>query len=441
MTCEPPRPSRGSQAKVLLALVSLALGGMLPAAAAAPDDATTAQGAISRARAEQGDSMREARKKAAHRTRRIIMNNDGNDAWRHQPGEAKTPEHFLGKRTSPLVGSQVDAIFYCTGVFNVYTHRSDETELRAHADRGVDDWAWELIQQGRDSLEIISDFGHQHGIEVFWSMRMNDTHDSGDGALFSRWKAEHPELLMGKKGDKFPYGGNRWSAVNYALPQVREKVFRILRDVCTRYDVDGVELDFYRHPVYFKPQMTGEPVTQEQCDLMTALLRRVRRMTDEVGRRRGRPLLIAVRVPDSVGFAKAIGLDLVAWLEGDLVDLVVGGGYFHFEPWEDLVALGRRYDAPVYACLSASRIVSPKDPESKGDIAQWRGEAMRAWEAGVSGIYTFNRFDPLDPIFRELGSPEVLKGLPRTYVLTPGRGMDHWLKGGSRFLKHGSRFS
>ena len=33
-----------------------------------------------------------------------------------------------------------------------------------------------------------------------------------------------------------------------------------------------------------------------------------------------------------------------------------------------------------------------------------RGEALNAWHAGVSGIYTFDRFDPRDPIFREPGS-------------------------------------
>lgn len=385
----------------------------------------------------EGGSMTEARRKAAHRTRRIVVNNDGNDCWNPKPGEAKTPENFLSKRTTPLLGSHVDAIFYCTGVYNTYTHESKETELRAHADQGVTDWAHELIGQGRDSLRIMVDFGHEHGLEVFWSMRMNDTHDSADPALLCRWKKDHPDCLMGQSTDRFPYGGRRWSALNYELEPVREKTLRILQDVATRYDVDGLELDFFRHPVYFKPQMTGEPVTQAQCDLMTDLIRRVRRMADAQGEKRGRPMLIAVRVPDSVAFAKAIGLDYARWMEEGLIDLVVGGGYFHLEPWENLVALGKRYGVPVYAGLSASRIVSPEKPESKGNIAAWRGAAMRAWEAGVSGIYTFNRFNPKDPIFRELGSLETLAGLERSYVLNTGKSMRYWLKDGDSYVKHG----
>lgn len=389
--------------------------------------------------ATQGKDMTTARHEAAHRTRRIIDNNDGNDARGLKEGEQKTVEAFLARRTTPLAGSQVDAIFYCTGVFNLYTQASEETELRGHGDKDALDWAWELTKLGTDSLRVMTEFGHSHNMEVFWSMRMNDTHDSGDNALLCQWKQDHPDWLMGKKGQKFPHGGGRWSAVNYGIPEVRDKVFRILRDVATRYDVDGLEMDFFRHPVYFKPQMTGDPVTQEQCDQMTDLLRRVRAMTEEVAAQRGRPMLIAVRVPDSLGFAKGIGLDLERWLADDLVDIVTGGGYFHFEPWENLVALGHRYNVPVYACLSASRVVSSSQPESGGaELAPvWHGEAAAAWHAGVDGIYLFNRFNPQDAVFRELGSLDTLMPIEGTSKPITGdpRAMERWLKGGSAFVK------
>ncbi len=393
--------------------------------------------------AKESDGMKAARKAAAHKKRRIIMNNDGNDARGVKEGEAKTPASFLARRSTPLIGSQVDAIFYCTGVFNSYTQRSEETELRGHSDQYQVDWAWELIGQGTDSLTLMTQFGHEHGMEVFWSMRMNDTHDSGDQALLCKWKQEHPEYLMGKKGDKFPHGGRRWSAVNYGLPEVREKVFRILRDVCSRYDVDGVELDFYRHPVYFKPQMTGDPVLQEHCDRMTDLLQRIRAMTAEIAEKRGRPMLVAVRVPDSFGFAKAIGLDVERWMKEDLIDILTGTCYFRFEPWENLVAAGHKYNVPVYACLSGSRLVSAKEPERSGPDTEavWHAEAALAWKAGVDGIYTFNRFNPSDRLFWALGSPETLTNVEAPYQPITGskKSMDAWLKGGSRFVLLGGQ--
>ena len=97
--------------------------------------------------------------------------------------------------------------------------------------------------------------------------------------------------------------------------------------------------------------------------------------------------------------------------------------------------LGKRHGVPVYAVLSASRLVSPSKPESPGNINAWRGEALRAWQAGVNGIYTFNRFNPKDPIFRELGDPKLLETKKRTYKFNPGKAMDYWLKNGKRFLK------
>lgn len=421
--------TRTKNASILMSILFCVLAATLQSAAQSPVTETAA--------------MKQARKEAAHRKRRIIMNNDGNDARGIRDGEAKTPEAFLARRSTALVGSQVDAIFYCTGVFNLYTHKSDETELRGHGDREQVDWAWELTKQGTDSLTVMTDFGHQHGMEVFWSMRMNDTHDSGDMALLCKWKQDHPELLMGRKGDKFPHGGRRWSAVNYGLPEVREKVFRILQDVATRYAVDGLELDFFRHPVYFKPQMTGEPVTQEQCDMITELLRRVRAMTVEVAAKRGRPMLIAVRIPDSLGFAKGIGLDVERWLREDLADIITGTCYFHFEPWENFAALGKKYGVPAYACLSGSRIVSASDPEKSGadTVPLWHAEAAAAWRAGVDGIYIFNRFNPADPLFRTLGSPDTLMKTDRVPEPITGnpKAMESWLKGGSSFVKLNQR--
>jgi hypothetical protein len=257
--------------------------------------------------------------------------------------------------------------------------------------------------------------------------------------LMTDWKRQHPEYLVGKQGTKYPYGCNRWSSVDYGMPEVREKVYRILEDVGTRYEVDGLEMDFFRHPVLFRPQMTGEPVTREHCDMMTDLVRRVRAMADEVGRKRGRPLLLAMRGFDSVGFSKALGIDLERWLGEGLIDILSVGGYFKFEPWGDLAALGDKYDVPVYAVFASRRIMDGGEPGKKTEIEVWRGEALNAWKASVDGIYTFNRFNPNDQVFRELGDPELLATLDRvdqeSYVAQIWSRPDTWLKNGDHFVK------
>ena len=369
-------------------------------------------GWLNAAQTSQEEALRQKHKAAVQRRRRIIMNNDGNDVRRAATITPFKPEDLFEQRTTALIGSQVDSVFYCTGVWNYYFHASEESE-RLVSHEGVADYLKRLDALGTDPLKMMVEYCHRSDLEIFWSMRMNDTHDSGNPLLFCQWKQDHPEYLVGTKGKRLSYGANRWSSVDYGVAAVRDKVFRILADVCQRYDVDGIELDFFRHPVLFRPQMTGEPVTQAHCDLMTGLMRRVREMTETVARRRGRPLLIGIRIPDSVAYCKALGIDLVAWLENDLIDLVTGAGYFKLEPWENLAALGRKHDVPTYACFVKRRIQSSGEPEGATAAAIWRGEAYLAWKAGASGIYTFNRFNPKDAIFHELGDPKLLETLER----------------------------
>jgi hypothetical protein len=384
-------------------------------------------------------SMKALRKAAAERKRRIIYNNDGNDA-RWLPDEPHTLENFLGKRVAGLAGSQVDSIFYCTGVFNLYTHSSKEGETRFYREEQALklNRSPEQDRDGPDTLGSMIKFGHRNGMEVFWSMRMNDCHDSTDPTCMSQWKLDHLDWLVGKKGKKYPAGGRRWSALNYAIPEVREKVFRILVDTAAHYDIDGLELDFFRSPIYFQPQIEGKPVTQEHCDMMTELVRRVRRMADEQAVRRGRPMLVAVRVPDSVGCARAIGLDIERWLKEDLVDVMAVSCLFRLNPWETSVALGHKYGVPVYPSLSESRFRDEEVKALRTTNACYRGRALEAWAAGADGIYMFNFDDPKSELWKQLGDPRAL--LAEEHVYTTGHtaaissdGVNVWLAGGSRF--------
>lgn len=361
--------------------------------------------------------LREARDIAKHRKRRIILNNDGND-------KVKAPftvERFLASRTSDLADSQVDTIFYCSGVPMLYTHRSkiaEQSGVGIHQDVPGKQWVAAFNEMDTDSLEMIVNWCRQNDREVFWSMRMNDRHDSSKNWpwLITDWKRNHPQLLMGSQKDGLPAsfqrGKGSWSAMRYDKPEVRQVVFDLIEEVCTNYDVDGIELDFWRHPLYFVEPLQGKPVPQAKMDEMTQLWRKVRQMTERVGRQRGRPLLIAIRIPDSMGYCRAMGLDVERWLEEDLVDIVTGADYFKLEPWENLAATGERYNVPVYACFEMRR-VQGKANTKRTDAKLWRGEAYNAWQAGVDGIYLMNRFNPRDPLMRELGDPQLLETLPR----------------------------
>jgi hypothetical protein len=278
----------------------------------------------------------------------------------------------------------------------------------------------ELIDLGTDCLQAVIDFGHKHKMEVFWSMRMNDTHDVEHRPekpyfLFPPLKSEHPDWLVGDRVKRTPHG--RWSSVDYARPEIRDLAFRYIEEVCRNYDVDGVELDFFRHLCYFRSTALGGTASDQERAAMTGLMDRVRKMTEEVGRQRGRPILIAVRVPDSVGYCRDMGFDLERWLRDDLLDLLITTCYFQLNPWEYSVELGHKYHVPVYPCLSDSR-VRGETRFHRGSAASYRGRAMNAWAAGADGLHLFNFFDPQAPMWREIGDPGTLATKDRLYFVS-----------------------
>lgn len=425
---------RGASPAVLAAALAVIAPVTLPATAPAGGD----DGALRR--------LRDERRALAHRPRGIVFNNDGCDVLYFPPDLAPTSSNFLARRTSPLAGTQVGAISYCSisSGFGFFTH---ETKAGAVMDRHPGDYGMQpgmrnitrdLIAAGGDCLAAVTAFAHSNRMECFWSMRMNDTHDAAHRPdkpflLWPKLKEDHPDWLVGDCTNRTPHG--RWSSVDYARPEVRELAFRYLEEVCRGYDVDGIELDFFRHLCFFRSTATGGVASRAERDLMTGLVRRIRAMTETEGLRRGRPILVLVRAPDSAGFCCDLGLDLEAWLGEGLVDLLATTCYFRLNPWETSVALGHAHGVPVYPCLSDSR-VKGETRFRRSSVEAYRGRALAAWAAGADGIHVFNHFDVAGPraaVFREIGDPEALRRMERLYFVTVRDGKpEAWLAGGSR---------
>lgn len=366
---------------------------------------------------------KELHQQAVNRPRRVIFNNDGNEPVYHC--RETSAEELLRHRTAPLAGSQVDSIFYCTwsSGFGLFTHDTKVGQVfNTNEGRFEPNRTQEFLDKGIDPLAVMVNFAHDNGIELFWSMRVNDTHDASTRdygpVMFraNRLKQEHQEWLIGSKDKPPKYG--RWSAVDFGVAEIRDLAFRYCEEVCQNYDVDGIELDFYRHAFFFKCSGRGQACGQEELNQMTSLVRRIRQMTEVTGRKRGRPILLAVRVPDSVEYCRFIGLDLEQWLADGLVDLLVVSGYTQLNPWEYSVELGHRYGVKVYASLDDSRVADLDARKLRGSLATCRGRALNVWSAGADGVYMFNFFDPHSLLWRELGDPAKLRRLDRNYFVS-----------------------
>jgi hypothetical protein len=372
--------------------------------------------------------MAAQRQKAKARRRRLIYNSDGCDVM---DAGAGTPEGFLARRFKPALGTQVDSVFYCTGATTMFSHLGKVGETYGEF---VPDGAEAMAVRARDNIRALKAAGHdvmdlavnfcrRSGLEIFFSHRINDIHDTFLDWELSRWKREHPEYLLGVRGSAPPDGNSPrhwWSALDFERPEVREYLCRIEEDVCARYDVDGVEIDYWRSPMFFRPNLDLRPATPSQLEILTGFQRRLREITLREGMRRGRPILMAVRTPVTTAACRHVGIDIARWLEDDLADvLTVGGGYVPFtEPLEEIIGLAHRHNVPVYPTISASGMRGPDNRYAT--LEAWRGAAANMWRAGADGIVAFNLFpEGPEPRFMEIGSPETLAGRDKLFVIDP----------------------
>jgi hypothetical protein len=377
------------------------------------------------------------RQKMRQRQRRVMYNDDG--CGPSFSAEGATPQGFLygpTARMSGIIGTQVDSVFICSGATHVLNHPSSVGETYADVVDKYNITEWKAVRDthralfdaGTDPIKLTQDFCKKLGVEVFYSYRVNDIHNAYESCKGERstWMLEHLEycLFNQAEGEKMPDSDPRrqWSSLDFEIPQVREHLLGILEDVANRYDLDGMEIDYFRSPVFFKPTMEFKPCTKEQLDILTGFQRRVREICLKAGNKLGRPMLVAARVPMTVATCKHVGIDIERWLKEDLLDILpTGGGYVPFTmPTTELVKLGHKHGVPVYPTISASGMRGAAG--NYGSVEAWRGAASNAWFYGADGMYLFNHF-PNKPSeqFKELGDPVTLAKLDKLFAIDNAR--------------------
>ena len=344
--------------------------------------------------------------------RRIISNDDG---WIMNFETPVTPETITEGMVATYPGSPVGGVSWCVGNSETFTYETEVGERfgegREHFAEERNSWTQRNLRSlmessGGPMQEVIRQF-HEAGIEVLPSLRMNSHYDSPfDSPAHGRFRRDHPEWLIGQPYEYIPRPTLEYAiarGVDYKFPGVREHMARIVFELCERFDVDGIELDYFRHPAFFR--------IEEACSnryLMTDFVRRIRRRLDEVGEKRGRHLDLLVRVPPTLYDARRIGLDVETWISEGLVDIVAaGGGFMPFEqPVREFVEVAEGTDCLIYGSLEALRWAL--------DEEVLYALAARFWDAGVDGFYLFNYFNtPNEWKKRVLGNMVDRQKLPR----------------------------
>ena len=406
----------------------------------------------------------EAKRTAAvNRVRPLVYNTDGCDMLYWPTNLPVSVANFIDRRLKYVLGMPITTVSYCpqSAGFGHFTCRKageplTNTVTAAHyGNPSARNAAQDFFNLGTDALEMATDFCRTNGLEVFVSIRFNDQHDGsskpGDlNALYPPFKVAHPECLMGALDPESPRrkelykGYEGWSCVNFGEELVRERMKAFVCELVTNYDVDGIEYDFNRHFMLFRSVATGGTATKDEVEKMTQLMRDLKAITEEVGRKKNRPILIAIRMPDSVEYDLAVGADIETWFKEKLVDIWIGGGYFLLGQLPESVALAHRNGVKFYWSLDETRIPSVakrgKLPILPGRMSLpfYAGRFSAARKAGVDGVYLFNTegeflrdVSLLDPRRPQTGE-KVYFALERG---SGGYTPDHWLKDGMRFSR------
>jgi hypothetical protein len=242
------------------------------------------------------------------------------------------------------------------------------------------------------------------GLRFMPGYRMNDAHFSSkpfDHPATGRfWIENHERFKIGQApSERMQFVAN---LLDYSHAEVRAHRLAILSEIIGRYAdiMDGVQLDFMRQPYLFPPG-TGEA----RQDLMNEFIAQVRAKLDEAGKQQGRFLCLSVRVPPTLPGCRWAGLDVKAWLQRRLVNVLVLSPSMtlaHDMPVDEFVALAEPTGAKVYpAVFRQTPFIWPFTTEPSVDsyrrspsrvvtAAQVRGAALNYLPMGAAGFELFN---------------------------------------------------
>ena len=373
------------------------------------------------------------------RPRKIMHNNDGCDVTSFKKKDLPvTVQKFLDLRTSYTAGI-VDTIIYCPissgfGQFTVELPGCDwlttdppgrNYRMIPENERVYINIAEELKELGTDALQEVIKFGHAHNQEVFFGFRVNDTHDchyrpENDCKFFNEWKRARRHYLFCEDHTQNMVHGS-WSCVDFAHPEVRRKQIDMVQAVVDKYDIDGIEFDFSRYLPKFKRVAAGDEANQTERDQLTGMFREIRRVVDRKGRERGRPILISMQLPDSVGYCRANGIDLEVWLEEGLLDIMALPDSFRLNTYADGAALAHKYGRLYYAQLGYPW---PFEREERGtsmsrlQAPSYYARALAALESGADGLLYANITEPGGVRNLMKSDVEWLKKQDKRYFIT-----------------------
>lgn len=320
----------------------------------------------------------------------------------------------LARQFDPLANTEVDTVVCCASGWRFYNFPSKvdrtwrEPDKHPRNDALYPGWRKMVanLQAGGDPLRdaLAATRALQKSFVV--SFRMNDNHylQTEEFPTHNNFWREHPEWRLGDDSKAFSLSGSA-RVLNYAVPEVRDFYFAVLEEICTTYDVDGVELDFQRAPRFFR----DDEMTQGRA-IMTAHIGRIRQMLDAVGSKRGKHLRLGIRALHTVETNLSIGADLLAWnAAGWLDDIVVSSSYIQtadvgIEGFATGPGKARIFGELNFVHLQLAGTGHNAQERRYVTVPTYRAATLSMLERGADGVSFFNTYCIPQPELNTLNS-------------------------------------
>ena len=355
-----------------------------------------------------------ARKAALARKRDILYYATGFDAAYYPKGAPYSPEGFWNIRLNALLRTPapIDTLVYApVGSFAHLSAKIPSATMptvqpgdESNWMRGIRNAIPEFVKAGTDPLKEAINWARKNKKEFFAALPVNQNEHGyktkkgqsvvyWDNYFWSPWKDKHPGDLMSDAGEEAgrpPFACE--TAVDYGKASVRTTFTANAKEIAEGYDIDGLMIDFMTTPTLFKSAAWGEKVGAKEWQALTDMMTAIRAAVVAAGDKKGKPILLAVRVPDSLPFCKAVGIDLETWMNLKLVDFIVSGGPIELNPYSYMAEITKKSGIPFYPCFDESGIWVGNDSGYQNDderptLRRHAPETFRArlQEAAVAG--------------------------------------------------------
>jgi len=292
----------------------------------------------------------------------LVVNNDGGSEGFWSPS---WDPNQLPEMAERYQGTDVSQFEFSTNLGEMTNYRSRYVDFYGE---GVEEWPTRGYEaQRRHFLYLdqheprlfpwLAERSREIGL-VFWgSQRMNADyggHPEYSELFHSRFQKEHPEMRVLHS----PRHTTPSFYLSYAHAAVRERRIGVLREL-VEFGCEGVNLDFCRYPnvlgyeapmpELFRQAHGGDGAEVAFDDprwvsvrqqVMNGFMREVRAAMNAEGRKRGRPVLVSVRLPATR--YETFGFDPQTWVREGLVDALIPAfpgpeRWFDIKPWVAMV--------------------------------------------------------------------------------------------------------